>query len=346
MSRFSAFRIERPAVSFLVDRRAVLTTALLVATSISVALVSLAAGDYDVGLAAVARALVGLGSRQETLIVVSFRLPRVLVGWLVGAGLGVSGALLQGIARNPLASPEIIGVTGGASVAAVALLVLVPAVGSTLLSLAAFTGAALVAAVMYLLAYRGGFSSIRLVLVGVGIGALTRSLTTLLIVISPMYQASKALLWLTGSVYGSTWADVVTLGPWLGLLLPAAFFLCRHVNALQLGSDVDVSLGGRLNRDVVIVTAVSVGLAGSVVAVAGGIGFVGLMAPHMARLLVGPTYERLVPAAALVGGTIVMAADLVGRTMIGTLDLPAGIFTAAIGAPFFLFLLYRGRQAL
>jgi iron complex transport system permease protein len=268
------------------------------------------------------------------------------VAWLVGAALGVSGALLQGIARNPLASPDIIGITGGASVAAVAVLVFAPDTGSALLSVVAFAGATVVAVLMYALAYKNGFSPLRLVLIGVGIGAAARSLTTLLIVISPMYQASKALLWLTGSVYGSSWKEVASIGPWFLLLFPTAFLISRKVNSLQLGHEVDQSLGGSVDRDVLVVTAIGVALAGSAVAVAGGIGFVGLMAPHMARLLVGPVFERLMPAAALLGGFLVMAADLIGRTLVGTLDLPAGIFTAAIGAPFFIFLLYRTRHTL
>lgn len=345
-ARYRALRLSRPAISFLIDRRAAVATLVLMLSSAVVALVSLSAGDYPIGPIGVLETLVGAGGGQDALIILNFRLPRILVGWLVGAGLGVSGALLQGIARNPLASPDVIGITGGASVAAVTLLVFVPEASSSLLSAAAFGGAAVVAALMYSLAFKGSFSPLRLVLIGVGFGAAARSLTTLLIVISPLYQASKALLWLTGSVYGSSWSDVATIGPWIAVLVPLAIVASRKVNALHLGREVGLALGGRINRDALIVAAIGVGLAGSVVSVAGGIGFIGLMAPHMARLMVGPVYERLLPAAAFLGGTLVMAADLVGRTAVGSLDLPAGIFTAAIGAPFFVFLLYRSRNAL
>ncbi len=346
MKRFVPFRSVRPAISFLVDRRALAATTVLAAVAIVVAVVSLSSGDYRIGVLGVIKSLVGLGEARETLIVTQFRLPRILVAFLVGTALAVSGALLQGIARNPLASPDIIGITGGAAVAAVGMLVFFPDLEGAFLAPAAFVGAAAVATLMYLLAYKNGFSPIRLVLVGIGFGAAARSITTLLIVISPMYQASKALLWLTGSVYGTSWKDVAAIGPWIALLLPASFLISPRINALQLGREVDISIGGRMDRDVLLVTAISVALAGSAVAVAGGVAFVGLMAPHMARLLVGPVFERLLPAAAILGGTLVMGADLIGRTAIGTLDLPAGIFTAAIGAPFFIFLLYRSRQTL
>lgn len=346
MNRYSTLRLGRAGLSFLVDQKALFTILTLAAASVSVALLSLTVGEYPLSLRQVISALLGLGEGRQRLIVVQFRLPRILIGWIVGAALGVSGALLQGIVRNPLASPDILGITGGASVAAVTTLVLIPGVSSAILAPVAFIGAGVTALMMYLLAYKRGFSPLRLVLVGVGIGGAARSLTTLLIVISPMYQASRALLWLTGSVYGASWREVTVIAPWVVFLLPAAFLLGRGVDAMQLGQDVHASLGGSVNRDAAVVTAVSVALAGTSVSVAGGIGFVGLMAPHMARLLVGPLLQRLLPAAALLGAILVTSADFVGRTGFGTLDLPAGIFTAALGAPFFILLLYRSRQTL
>jgi iron complex transport system permease protein len=170
------------------------------------------------------------------------------------------------------------------------------------------------------------------------------ALTTVMIVSGDIYQVSRALIWLTGSVYGRSWEEIWPLLPWLVIFVPLAFLYSRHLNALNLGDEVARGLGARVEllRGVLLLT--SVALAASAVATAGAIGFVGLMAPHIARMLVGPSHGGLLPASAMTGGALVVLADLLGRALFAPLEIPCGIVTSAVGAPFFLYLLYRSRD--
>ncbi|WP_166239106.1 FecCD family ABC transporter permease [Paenibacillus turpanensis] len=289
----------------------------------------------------VLKVLFGGGNKADSLIILKFRLPRIATAALVGAALALSGAILQGIVRNPLASPDIIGVTGGASVAAVIFINLFQQASIVWLPPAAFAGAILVTGLIYFLAYKKGISSMRLVLVGVGINAVTTAFTTLFIVSSPTQLTAKAFIWLTGSVYGSSWTTVLTILPWTLLLFLLALLYGARMNLLQLGDDVATGAGTPVSNSRTALLAISAGLAGSAVAVAGAVGFVALLAPHIARKLVGPSFGVLLPASALAGACIVMLGDFIARSAFSPLDLPVGIFTAAVGAPFFIYLLRR-----
>jgi iron complex transport system permease protein len=270
------------------------------------------------------------------------RLPRMLVAASVGLALGVAGAIMQGITRNPLAEPGIIGISAGASLAAVTLIVVVRAAPASAVPLAAFAGAALAALLIYLLAWRKGDSPVRLVLVGIGLASVTGALTTLIMTFGDIYNVQRAMIWLTGSVYGRSWAEFWALAPWLIIFIPTAFLLARDLNALNLGEEVANGLGSQvaLKRGLLLLTVVA--LAGASVAAAGAIGFVGLVAPHLARRLVGPLHEGVLPVSGVLGAFIVVAADLVGRTLLAPIELPCGLVTAAIGAPFFIYLLIQG----
>jgi iron complex transport system permease protein len=288
--------------------------------------VLLGSGELSIAFFDVWLALFGQGSPSDQMVLQTLRLPRVITACLVGMAMGIAGALFQGVMRNPLASPDVIGVTGGASVAAVAVLTFTGSSGG-MLTLAAFTGAAAAAFLIYILA--------------IGIQTAAQSLTTLLLILSPIYTTSQAMVWLTGSVYASSWTTLSHLMPWLLLFLPLAWLLARPLNLLQLGDGVAMGLGGSIQWHRFAITLTGVALAAAAVAVAGPIGFVGLMAPHIARLLTGPPYGGLLPAAALTGSILVLAADGVARLAFSPLDLPAGLFTAVLGAPFLLILLLR-----
>lgn len=318
-------------------------TLLLTIVMIAVIIFSIGSGEMKISPLNVILSLFGSGNPAETLVIQNFRLPRIMLAMLVGMALAVSGAILQGIIRNPLASPDVIGITGGASVAAVAFLTYVEGVSIHWLPAVAFVGAVLLTIVLYALAWKNGLAPLRLVLIGVGLGAAMSALTTLFIVTSPLLT-NKAMIWLTGSVYGASWSNVYTLLPWVVVLLPVSFVLARHVNVQQLGDEVATSVGGRVQVQRIVLLAICVALAGAAVAVGGAIGFVGLLAPHIARQLVGPSFGGVLPVSALVGGLVVLLADLIGRTAFAPLDLPVGIFTAGIGAPFFIYLLYRNRN--
>jgi len=333
-------------LSFRIDRR--VPPVLLVATLVTLAVmtVNIGIGEYPIAPLDVIKTVLGLPTENADyqFIVNVLRLPRMLVAALVGLALGIAGAIMQGITRNPLADPGIIGITAGASLAAVTLIVVVQDIPAGVIPLAAFAGAALAALLIYLLAWRKGDSPVRMVLVGIGLASVAGALTTLMITFGDIYDVQHAMIWLTGSVYGRSWAEFWPLLAWLALFVPLALLLARDLNALNLGEDVANGLGSRVpvQRGLLLLTAVA--LAGSTVAAAGTIGFVGLVAPHLARRLVGPLHEGVLPASGVLGALIVVAADLVGRTIFAPIELPCGLITAAIGAPFFIYLLIPGHR--
>ncbi|WP_147473327.1 FecCD family ABC transporter permease, partial [Pseudomonas coronafaciens] len=264
---------------------------------------------------------------------------------LVGAALAVSGLILQSIIRNPLASPDLLGITSGASAAAVLYLSFFSAaLGAQFLPLAAVSGAGLAALVIYLLAWNQGASPLRMVLIGVGVSALLAAVTTFILVFSPLTTTLSAYVWLTGSVYGASWPEPRALAGWLLLTLPLLVLLARQVRMQQLDDDLAQGIGVRVQWLRAGLLLVSVALAGLAVAWGGAIAFVGLIAPHIAKRLMPPGFTGQALMAALIGANLVMLADLAGRTLFLPLDLPAGIFVAVLGTPFFLYLLINQRH--
>lgn len=350
MKRLIRLRI-RSSISFLLDRKVLGIILILLVLAAGAMVVSTGLGEMHISPLEVIKVLAGQGSELNELVIKQFRLPRIITAFLVGVALAVSGAILQGLIRNPLASPDIIGITGGASVAAVTFLTLYSdtsnntlVVSIKWLPVAAFIGAALIAFIVYALAWKNGVSPIRLVLIGIGLSAAMQAITSLMILLGPLYLASQATIWLTGSVYASNWEKVQMFLPWIGLCLILVMLAIRHLNIQELGDDLAVNAGSKVQKNRLFLLLLSTALAGGAVAVAGGIGFVGLMAPHMARKLVGSSFGGLIPVSALLGGMIVVLADLVARMAFSPLDLPAGIFTAAIGAPYFIYLLFKSRN--
>jgi len=334
-------------VSFRVDRQVPGILLVISLVTLAAMVVSIGYGEYFIPPLDVLRTLLGLetASPDYAFIIMTLRLPRVLVAFLVGTGLAVSGAILQGLTRNPLAAPEIIGFSAGASLAAVTLIVVFPAVPLLTLPLAAFSGAFAAALVVYLLAWKKGSSPLRLILIGIGITFIASALQTVMITFGEINSVTQALIWISGSVYGRSWEHLWPLLPWLIVFLPIAFLLSRDLNLLNLGDEVAQGLGNRVERQRGLLAITSVALAGAAVATAGRIDFIGLIAPHIARQLVGPSHEGLMPTTALLGGMIVVLADLAGRVLFAPIELPCGLITAAIGAPYFLYLLYRSRNA-
>ncbi|WP_250125262.1 iron ABC transporter permease [Chroococcidiopsis sp. CCMEE 29] len=339
-------RSRRSKVSFRLDRRAPAVILTLLLVTLTAMVISVGQGEYPIPPLDVLKTILGLeiDNPDYYFIVNTLRLPRTLVAYLVGVGLGISGTILQGITRNPLADPGIIGINAGASLAAVTLIVLLPSVPLFALPLSAFGGALVVALLIYLLAWDKGSSPLRLILVGVGLDAIATALITLMITFGEINSVSQALVWLAGSVYGRSWEHVVSLLPWLIVLVPLAFMMAKQLNTLNLGDDVARGLGSSVEWQRGLLLLTSVALAGASVATAGTIVFVGLIAPHLGRQLVGPTHEGLIPTAAMMGGMIVVLADLLGRMLFAPIELPCGVITAALGAPYFLYLLVRNRK--
>ncbi|MEM6836673.1 MAG: iron ABC transporter permease [Cyanobacteria bacterium P01_C01_bin.120] len=340
-----SIRRRTPSISFRVDRRVPFTLVILMGLALLSLIFNVSQGEYPVPLLAVVKTILGLPANPEYAFVINtLRLPRALVALLVGMGLATAGTILQGLTRNPLAAPEIIGINSGASLVAVAFIVLFPSLPVAWLPVAAFLGGLAAAIAIYLLAWNQGSSPVRLILVGIGLTALTGAFTNLMITFGNIFDVSQALVWLTGSVYGRSWEHLWPLVPWLIIFLPLALVCARDLDALNLGDHLAQGLGSRVEwmRSTLLLCAVA--LAGASVATAGTIGFVGLMAPHLARQLVGPSHAGLIPIAALTGACIVELADLAGRLIFAPIELPCGVITAVIGAPYFLWLLHRNRN--
>ncbi|OAH58381.1 MULTISPECIES: iron ABC transporter permease [Bacillaceae] len=342
-----AFRPLHGAVSLLIDQRTVFKIISLFACLLIVFIASAALGDIKFSPVVAFQTIFGFGDPFQHMVVYSFRMPRILVALFAGAALAMAGAILQGLVRNPLASPDLIGMTAGGSAAVTAFLAIFSDKSNALtvsigwLPLAAFIGAAVTALLVYMLAWKNGLSPIRLILIGIGLTAAMKAVTTMMMIIGPIYQASKANMWMTGSVNGSSWSDVSMIAPWTIISLVAVMIAGRHLNMQQFGDELAIGAGARVERQRIFFLVLATALVGGAVAFAGGIGFVGLMAPHIARRLVGSHAGGLIPATALIGAILVMLADLAGRTLFLPLEVPAGVFTAAIGAPYFIYLLFR-----
>jgi ferric hydroxamate transport system permease protein len=272
------------------------------------------------------------------------RAPRVVAALLAGASLALAGALIQAVARNPLAEPGIIGVSGGAGLGAVSVITLVPGVGFWTQAGFAGLGAALATALVFALAAHGGFASERLVLIGFGVHMGAQSLVTLLITLSDPWNETKALTWLGGSTYGRSFEHLVPIGLALLLVIPVLVRARGELDLLAVDDETPRVLGVDVPRSRLLVLTCAVVLTGAAVAGIGVVGFVGLVAPHAARAIVGRQHTRVLPVAALLGGLLVCVADTIGRSVIAPAQLPAGLMTAIIGAPYFVWLLYRGRR--
>lgn len=320
---------------------------------------SVASGAFDLSAFAVTWSLLtgdqNAVSTVERIVILDIRLPRTLLGILIGASLAVSGTIMQGLFRNPLADPGIVGVTAGASLGAVVFIVLGSSVllpiatflGIYHVPFAAFLGGLITTFLLYRVATRNGQTSVAtMLLAGIALGALAGALTGLLVFRADDQQLRDLTFWGLGSIAGATWIKVIAVSP---IILPIIFLvplMAKGLNALTLGEataqhlGINVQLFKRLS--IVAVAAAT----GASVAVSGGIGFVGIVVPHLLRLIIGPDHKYLLPACALLGAIVLLLADSVARQIVAPAELPIGIVTAIIGAPFFLWILLRKRGLL
>ena len=306
-------------------------------------LADIAISDYPMTLADVVRILFGGGTRVQNVIVFDVQLPRALVAALVGLGLGYAGSLTQVVTRNPLASPDMIGITAGASTFAVLAIAFGSTWGSWLagvgVPVAAIIGAAVAAVAMYLLAWRRGIESFRLVLVGVALTWMFEAITSYLLTRAQINDAARAQQWLVGSVNNASWSDVWPLVITVAVALALVGPVSRSLSALSLGPDVAAGLGASPGRGNTLVLGLGVVISAMCVAAAGPIAFVALLAPQIgARLARTPTPTPTISG--LVGATLVLLADVVCRTVLPS-GLPVGIVTAAVGGPFLIYLMIR-----
>lgn len=324
----------------------------------AVGVISMSIGAARISLSHVAVALFSLGDTasvaRDRLILLSIRLPRVVMASIVGALLAAAGTVMQGLFRNPLADPGLVGVSAGAGLAAAAVIVggdkaLPNAVMNSpfLLPGAAFFGALATTSLLYRIATLQGRTSIAtMLLAGLALGALAGAGTGLLVFLADDRQLRDITFWMLGSIAGATWLKIAAITPFLALVLLSSAFLGRGLDLLALGETEAFHMGiavERLKRFLIVLVA---GAAGAAVSVSGVIGFVGIIVPHLLRLVIGPGHRLLLPASACSGAILLLTADTFARTIAAPAELPIGLVTAVIGAPFFLFLLLRQRSLL
>ncbi len=301
--------------------------------------VSLIFGSADISFGTIMHTLMGNVETTDEMVIWNIRFPRNIVGALVGANLAVSGAILQAVMKNPLADPGIVGVSSGAGLAGVMMLIFLPE-ASLLLTPVSFIGAMASAAAVYALAWKNGVRPSRIILAGVAVNAFLGSgISALLVFYSDKVQG--ALLWMVGGLSARSWPQVESLFPYTVLGLIFALAGCKVLTILSLGDETARGLGVPVEKVRFSMTAVAALLAAGAVSIAGLIGFVGLVVPHIVRLIIGTDYKYVVPGSAILGAGVLVFCDTLGRVMFAPIEIPAGIIMAFLGAPFFLYLLRR-----
>lgn len=312
----------------------------LISFLIFFSIASLLIGATDISIADITNTLLYNG--EFDFIINQYRLPRMCLAIGVGAGLGLSGALIQGVIRNPLASPDLMGISAGAGLAATVVLVFHASAPPYILLLSALFGGFLAAGIILLITYKTHPTPAKLALIGIAISTFLSSGIDFLMIVNPI-EINTAMVWLTGSLWGRNWTQVPIIWVTLALMLPFSFWLAWRLDVMGLGKDCATSLGINPSKLQIMAILSSVILASISVSVCGTIGFVGLLSPHLARILFGHHHKLLIPASALLGALMVLIADIIARGIHPPLELPAGVLTALIGAPYFIFLLQRYR---
>ncbi|WP_104531028.1 FecCD family ABC transporter permease [Streptomyces specialis] len=323
--------------------RAVAVGLLLSVLALAVAVVLVGTGDYPLSPADVLRTLAGNGTAAQEFIVRDLRLPRVLVALLVGLALGVSGAVFQSVARNPLGSPDVIGFGHGSATGALTVIVLFGG-GSLAVAAGAVAGGLLTGLGVYALAWRGGIHGYRLVLVGIGAAAMLSAANGYLLTRTGIVDAARAVLWLTGSLNGRDWGEFWPLLVACAVLLPVTLAQARPLRMLEMGDDTATALGVRVERTRLVVVVAAVLLTATATAAAGPIAFVALTAPQLARRLTRATGPNLLPSA-LMGALLMAGADLLAQGAFGDRQLPVGAVTGVLGGGYLLWLLFTERRA-
>lgn len=330
------------------DRKMWTTMILLFIAIIAAFFLSLNIGYIKLAPLEVLQTIIGKGESGNEVILFDFRLPRMVIAILIGAGVGISGAIMQGVSKNDLADPGILGINAGAGFAVVLYIFFS---GGTTGSLGAFSifalpftallGALTAAVLIYIISWKNGITPTRLILVGIGINSAFAALLIIFQLKLSPNDFKQASIWLSGSIWGTSWTFVLAILPWIVLLIPFTLYKSRYLNVLNLGDQVATGLGTKVEKERRILLIVAVALAGSSVSVGGGIAFLGLVAPHLGRRLVGPRHERFLPVTALIGALLLLVSDTLARNILAPSEIPVGLVVAVIGAPYFLYLLIK-----
>lgn len=329
----------------LIKKQRLVLGVLFILTIITIML-SMGMGDASLSYNKLIPTLLGRGTFKDEFVLFQIRLPRIIITLLAGMALSLSGAILQAITQNDLADPGVIGINSGAGVAITILYLFLPISTASFayaLPLVAFVGALVTAAVIYLFSYNKhrGLQPVKLVLIGVGFSTALSGFMIVLISSAEKIKVEFISKWLSGSIWGTDWPFILAVLPWLLILIPFTLYKANRLNILRLSEPVAIGVGISVEKERIQLLLTAVALAASAVSVTGGISFIGLMAPHLAKALVGPRNQLSIPVSILIGGWLLLFADTIGQHAIGANGIPAGIMIALIGAPYFVYLLMK-----
>jgi len=332
-------------------RKFILTISILVILTLFTFIISLNLGVVRIAPIDVLKTLIGQGSARDRLVLVDFRLPRMILSLLIGAALAVSGAILQGVSKNELADPGILGINAGAGFTVILFIYffqgsmnnVTSTFGVLLMPLFALAGALIAALLIYSIAWKKGIDPVRLILVGIGVNSgFGAAIIIFQLKMNPQ-DFMQAAVWLSGEIWGANWRFVSIISPLILLVLPYAIYKAHILNVLNLGDQVATGLGIRVEKERRILLMVAVALAGFSVAAGGGIAFLGLVAPHIARKFIGPKHQLLLPVTAILGALLLLTADAIGKNLLAPTEIPVGIVTAICSAPYFIYLLMKAK---
>ncbi|MEH7503062.1 iron ABC transporter permease [Neobacillus drentensis] len=332
------------------QKKFIVLISLIIILTIITFIISLNLGVVRIAPLDVFKTLLGMGTARDQLVLVDFRLPRMILSLLIGAGLSVSGAILQGVTKNDLADPGILGINTGAGFMVILFIYLfqgsmnsVSTLGIFLMPLFALVGAVIAAFLIYVLAWKKGIDPVRLILVGIGVNSgFGAAIVIFQLKMNPQ-DFMQAAVWLSGDIWGANWKFVTILAPLILLLLPFALYKAHTLNIMNLGDQVAKGLGIRVEKERRLLLLAAVALAGFSVAAGGGIAFLGLVAPHIAKRLIGPKHQLFLPITAMLGSFLLLLADTIGRNLLAPTQIPVGIVVAIFSAPYFIFLLMKAK---
>jgi iron complex transport system permease protein len=328
-----------------VRKQRIILSVLLILIFITIA-VGLAVGPSSLSFSRLFPVIFGQGTFSEEFILFSIRLPRIIITFLAGMALALSGSILQGITRNDLADPGIIGINSGAGVAISIFFLFFPIQVNSfvyILPLVAFIGALITACLIYFFSYKRdkGLQPVKLALIGVGFSMALSGLMIIIISSAEREKVDFIAKWLAGDIWGSDWPFIWAILPWLIILIPFTLYKANRLNLLGLSEPIAIGVGVSIEKERIVLLLTAVALAAAAVSITGGIAFIGLMAPHIAKALIGPRNQLFIPIAILIGGWLLLFADFLGRNLVNFASIPAGIMVALIGAPYFMYLLLK-----
>lgn len=329
------------------NRKTILTIGVLLVLIFLVFVISINLGSYSTTPLEVLKTLIGQGTKAQSMVVWDLRLPRIIIALLVGTALATSGTILQGVTKNDLADSGILGINSGAALFVVIYIFFmngnvydgVSDVTVFTMPIVALIGAGFGAFLVYVLSWKNGIKSSRLLLTGIGINIAFTSLLTIFQLRFTTQEFNRVMAWTSGSIWGVSWKYVVAVAPLIILFMALTIYKSRYLDVLNLGDELSTGLGVRVEKERRKLLVYSVALAGVATSVAGSIGFLGLISPHIARKIVGPKHKRLIPVASLVGTFILLIGDTIARNIIAPMELPVGIVVAVIGVPYFIYLM-------